>query len=431
MKVENKKPKNSPNFETPEIQQQIHEIAFYNVFDAFEINEAIKILQTARQKIETSIILPASKKIEPYKKNLFQFKDYLSSKIGAIQFKKDPDSFFQKKYKKLEEKLKNTIAIQTDKALTKIFEKNLEKKILQKSEKILQKPIRRIEQLQRLKIKERELLLEKMYPFDFALSGKIKKSINQALNLALGLVVATNIPFTGMLVNAITTLKTTIYLANRVHLLSILYGRPAICKEALFAVSAQIVNSINDFENNPKHKPLNPQTLVTLYQHTNQSKLYQLLKAATIKDLYISIPFVGSLSLAKISIDEQSITKLNLQLFRNYFNYQEIKKKIPEKKLQQEIKFWQCIYANQKKKKIVQKILSELDNKKGWNSASKKVLAKKILSSIWNLNPQEKKVYLQMQQQATEIAEQFYAQNKTTNISEFTDLYLTNFFKNN
>ena len=36
-----------------------------------------------------------------------------------------------------------------------------------------------------------------------------------------------------------------------------------------------------------------------------------------------------------------------------------------------------------------------------------------------------------MQQQATEIAEQFYAQNKTTNISEFTDLYLTNFFKNN
>ena len=331
MKVENKKPKNSPNFETPEIQQQIHEIAFYNVFDAFEINEAIKILQTARQKIETSIILPASKKIEPYKKNLFQFKDYLSSKIGAIQFKKDPDSFFQKKYKKLEEKLKNTIAIQTDKALTKIFEKNLEKKILQKSEKILQKPIRRIEQLQRLKIKERELLLEKMYPFDFALSGKIKKSINQALNLALGLVVATNIPFTGMLVNAITTLKTTIYLANRVHLLSILYGRPAICKEALFAVSAQIVNSINDFENNPKHKPLNPQTLVTLYQHTNQSKLYQLLKAATIKDLYISIPFVGSLSLAKISIDEQSITKLNLQLFRNYFNYQEIKKKYLKK----------------------------------------------------------------------------------------------------
>ena len=62
MKVENKKPKNSPNFETPEIQQQIHEIAFYNVFDAFEINEAIKILQTARQKIETSIILPASKR---------------------------------------------------------------------------------------------------------------------------------------------------------------------------------------------------------------------------------------------------------------------------------------------------------------------------------------------------------------------------------
>ena len=49
--------------------QQIQEIAFYNVFDAFEINEALKILQITRQKIETSIIRPAAKKIEPYKKN--------------------------------------------------------------------------------------------------------------------------------------------------------------------------------------------------------------------------------------------------------------------------------------------------------------------------------------------------------------------------
>ena len=272
---------------------------------------------------------------------------------------------FKKKYVKLEESLKNTIFasltkknslnFQTEKALSKIFERNIEEQIFQKSEKILNRSFERIEQLQNLQAEQRELLLEKLYPYDFALSGKIKSFINRTLNISLGLVVATNIPFTGMLVNAITTVKTTIYLANRVHLLSILYGRPVICKEALFAVSARIVSSISDFENNPDHKPLSPQSLANLYQHTNQSKLYQLLKAATIKDLYISIPFVGSLSLAKISIDEQSITKLTLQLFRNYFSYQELEKKITTAILKKEIEFWQCILPIKQKKNQLQK----------------------------------------------------------------------------
>ena len=413
--MENKKPKNSPNFKTVTTSsliesknlRQIQEIACYSVFEPFEINEALKILNSARQKIEKSILRPAAKKIEPYKKNFSQFKEYLSQKINKIEFKKNPDSFFQKKHTQLEEKLKNTLAAQTDKALTKIFERNLEKEILQKSEKILQQPLKRIEQLQQLKTEKRELLLQKMYPYDFALSGKIKSFINRTLNISLGLVVATNIPFTGMLVNAITTVKTTIYLANRVQLLSILYGFPVICKEALFSVSAQIVSSINDFENNPTHKPLSPQTLANLYQHTNKSKLYQLLKAATIKDFYISIPFVGSLSLAKISIDEQSITKLTLQLFRNYFAHQELEKKITSATLKKEIEFWQCIYTYQKKNHLLQKILTEQKEKKTKNNS-----LKKIWEGMWDLNPQEKKVYFKMQQTATEIAEQFYNQNK-------------------
>ena len=273
--------------------------------------------------------------------------------------------------------------------------------------------------MQQLKTEKRELLLQKMYPYDFALSGKIKSFINRTLNISLGLVVATNIPFTGMLVNAITTVKTTIYLANRVQLLSILYGFPVICKEALFSVSAQIVSSINDFENNPTHKPLSPQTLANLYQHTNKSKLYQLLKAATIKDFYISIPFVGSLSLAKISIDEQSITKLTLQLFRNYFAHQELEKKITSATLKKEIEFWQCIYTYQKKNHLLQKILTEQKEKKTKNNS-----LKKIWEGMWDLNPQEKKVYFKMQQTATEIAEQFYNQNKIKSIAEFSNSYL-------
>ena len=420
----NKKPKNLPNFSPFAIEkknlQQIQEIAFYNVFDAFEINEALKILQITRQKIETSIIRPAAKKIEPYKKKFTKFKDYFSQQTGKVKSKIILNDAFQKKYVKLEESLKNTIAIQTEKALSKIFERNIEEQIFQKSEKILNRSFERIEQLQNLQAEQRELLLEKLYPYDFALSGKIKSFINRTLNISLGLVVATNIPFTGMLVNAITTVKTTIYLANRVHLLSILYGRPVICKEALFAVSARIVSSISDFENNPDHKPLSPQSLANLYQHTNQSKLYQLLKAATIKDLYISIPFVGSLSLAKISIDEQSITKLTLQLFRNYSSYQELEKKITTAILKKEIEFWQCIYTHQRKNNLLQKILDELEEGQTKNNS-----LKKIWKGIWNLNPQEKQVYFKMQQQATEIAEQFYTQEKFKSIEKFTASYLS------
>ena len=355
----NKKPKSSPNFNPFAIEkknlQQIQEIAFYSVFEPFEINETQKILQSARQKIETSIIQPASKKIYPYKKKFTKFKDYFSQQTEKVKSKILLNDAFQKKYAKLEENLKNTIAIQTDETLSKIFERNLEEQIFQKSEKILTRPFKRIEQLRNLQSEQRELLLENLYPYDFALSGKIKSFINRTLNISLGLVVATNIPFTGMLVNTITTLKTTIYLTNRVHLLSTIYGCPIICKEALFEVSAKIVGSISDFENNPKHKPLSSQTLANLYQHTNKSKLYQLLKAATIKDFYISIPFVGSLSLAKISIDEQSITKLTLQLFRNYFVHQELKKKIPEENLKPAIEFWQIIYTIQKKHSIMLK----------------------------------------------------------------------------
>ena len=147
----------------------------------------------------------------------------------------------------------------------------------------------------------------------------------------------------------------------------------------LFAVSARIVSSISDFENNPDHKPLSPQSLANLYQHTNQSKLYQLLKAATIKDLYISIPFVGSLSLAKISIDEQSITKLTLQLFRNYFSYQELEKKITTAILKKEIEFWQCIYTHQRKNNLLQKItVKKLKKKRGNLTTPLSTLAKAI-----------------------------------------------------
>ena len=87
----NKKPKNLPNFNPFAIEkknlQQIQEIAFYNVFDAFEINEALKILQITRQKIETSIIRPAAKKIEPYKKKFTKFKDYFSQQTGKVKSK--------------------------------------------------------------------------------------------------------------------------------------------------------------------------------------------------------------------------------------------------------------------------------------------------------------------------------------------------------
>lgn len=408
----------------------IQKIAFSAVYSPFEINEALKLIQKTRAKLETSIVQPISEKITPYKKKIFKFKDKLFVKIknslSKFDNKEKPPYYIdiKDKYSVIMEKIKEYIAVQTDKAISLIFEKKAEALVIKKAQTMLDIKITKIYQIQRLNLSQRQQLLDSLYPFDINLTGKIRKYLNYSFNISLGLVVASNIPFTGATVNLLTTIKTVIYLSNRIQLLSAIYGYPVICKESLFEVATKIVASIIDYENNPKHQPLEPAVIGILYNYQKDSKLYDLLKKSTIKDLYISIPLVGSLSLAKISIDEESITQLTLHLFQNYYSLELLKKNFSEKIINQEIKKWRDIYQVLKKSDFIknkQKVfIKDIPNKK--KLFDKKIL--KFIKKIKNFSTEKIDIRSLLEQEAQNIYSQFYKQKKITNLAEFVDNYL-------
>jgi hypothetical protein len=371
--------------------ERIQELAFHSVFEPFEINLALKVIRETRVKIE--------EKISP----IFQKTSLLKSKVrgitGSIKSiaskngsrllewgeKKNiekPEAFnhLKEHYDHLGEKFKNHFFIQLDKGLSLVFEREFEKLVIKKAKTILGLELENIVAIQRLPRTDKMKLLESMYPFELNFTGKLRKTVNQTSNILLGALVASNIPLTGATVNIITTFKTIIYLSNRLHLLASIYGHPIICKEAMFVVATKIISSIVDYENNAKHKPLNPKVIGELYQYTMNSSLFELLKKSTIKDLYISVPLVGSLSLAKITLDEQSVTKLTLQLVKDYFEYQELKEKYGESKLKQELDIWRRIYFAQKKCGWVDKVIKEAATEKGDSQNLLKKIIKKVKS---------------------------------------------------
>ena len=381
--MEDKEQKNLLNFRdfSAEELEIIQQLGFHRVFEPFEVNLAIRLVRTTRVKMEKKIS-PILDKISNYKQKITTKIPVWNNKIKnhLPKYNKDNENYtlqeLKKNYSVWEEKIKHFFFQQLDKALSIIFERELEYLIINKAKKLFKIEIKNITDIQKLTRKNRILLLENMYPFELTFTGKVKKNINRTSNVLLGLVVASNIPFTGATVNLVTTFKTIIYLSNRLHLLSSIYGYPVISKQAIFFVSTQIVQSIIDYENNKNHQPLDPNTIKDLYRYTNKSKLFELIKHSTIKDFYISIPLVGSLSLVKISLDEDNVTKLTLQLVRDYFDIQELKKKYGEEKLEKEIECWQNIYAMQKKIGWIEKLIYNATEKKEEKKKLQKILQK-------------------------------------------------------
>lgn len=414
MPMEKKKQDNSQNFKLahheylePMDLAIIQNLAFHQVFEPFEVNFALKLIREARVTIENKIspVLQKVSKLAGSVKSKAQ-QGFWKTKQAFSEMKmfnaKKIDSLdgMKKNYNKWESKIKNLFFTQLDKGISLVFEREFENLIIQKAKHILDIDLENIVAIQRLPRADRIKLLENLYPFELTLTGKIRKSINQTSNILLGLVVASNIPLTGGTVNLITTFKSVIYLSNRLHLLSSIYGYPIICKEAIFLVSTKIISSIIDYESNAKHKPLNPQVIGDLYQYTAKSSLMKLLKKSTIKDLYISVPLVGSLSLAKITLDEQSITKLTLQLVRDYFDYQYLAQKYTQQKINQELKIWYEIYLEQKKSGWIKKILDEA-SKQIFKQQKKSKLKEKISNSI-NFEKKEQLVLQKIHQKAME-----------------------------
>ena len=408
----------------------IQNIAYHQVFEPFEISFGLKVVRETRLKIEKKLA-PAIEKISPIKKKALVMKEKMKNQVAITKEKigfwkksitnSDNKNFssWKQNYTEWGDKIKKIFFIQLDKGLNLVFERELENLVIKKANQVLDLQLKNIIEIQNLNRSDRKLLLKHLYPFALTFSGKLKKTINQTSNIFLGLVVASNIPFTGASVNLITTFKTIIYLSNRLHLLASIHGKPVICKEAMFFVATKIISSIIDYENNKDHTPLELHQIQYLFEFTPKSSLLELFKKSTIKDLYISVPFVGSLSLAKITLDEQSVTKLTLQLFCDYFDYQYLEKKYTKEKLEEELNTWRTIYKYQKKSGWMQKILKEITVKESKNPI------KKIFGKLQTLEEKEQKVLEKINQTAKETYSQFEKKPKQ-NLEEFVSQFYEN-----
>ena len=410
--MEKKKQNNLQNFKTayqkkfaPLDLDIIKDLAFHRVFEPFEINFALNFIRETRVKMEQKIN-PVLQKFSVFsfkirKKTSQSFTKLKQNLSQSTLLKKNSVLVhnFKKKHSHWEEKAKEVFFIQLDKALSLVFERKFETLIIQKSKSTCNLDLKNIIAIQKLSRTNRMLLLKNMYPFELTLTGKIKKTINQTSNILLGLVVVSNIPFTGATVNLITTFKSVIYLSNRLHLLSSIYGCPIICKEAGFTVATKIVSNIIDYESNPHHTPLHYSIVKDLYQYRSKSSLLEFLKKSTIKDIYISIPLVGSLSLAKITLDEQNITKLTLKLVQNYFDYQYLLQKYEKQILDQELALWEKIYYTQKKCGWVNRMLQKIVNK----TKPAKNFAKDIFKSMQKFKKKEQVALENIHQKAIQI----------------------------
>ncbi len=179
--------------------------------------------------------------------------------------------------------------------------------ILRRSAKVLNREIMGFREIKNLSDQERETLLQALYPYDSPISNDLLKGFDAALNLGLGVLVATNLPGTGLAAAAANMVKTLFKAANRINIMSAVYGLKVANPAALYQVTGQILASLADWETNPSHRPLDPQILQELYSPGNlgnRAHLRAMLAHAFKKEAYIAIPGVGMISLGKIQLDD-------------------------------------------------------------------------------------------------------------------------------
>ncbi|MCR9141132.1 MAG: hypothetical protein NXI24_02690 [bacterium] len=161
--------------------------------------------------------------------------------------------------------------------------------------------------MRELSPEEREQLVDELYPYDLPGFAPYMKAVDLTVNVGLGAVVATNLPGTGSLVHLINMIKTIFKIAHRLHMMSTIHGAAIRDPNALFVVSAKILQSLQGWEAAADHRPLDSAVLDELYAAAGDDEaraLPALLGASLKKDLYISVPGVGTVGVGKISLDD-------------------------------------------------------------------------------------------------------------------------------
>ena len=247
----------------------------------------------------------------------------VSELLGKLnQATEEIQKLAKKGYSSIEEKTKRLTIAFLEKGLELLIYEDTTEWILKRANKCLERSdITNIDQIQQLLPGERLKLIQSLYPYDSPAYNSFMKRFDVSLNVALGAVVATNIPGTGIAVSVVNMGKTIFKMGNRLNIMSAIYGKKIASPEALFKASARIIASLEDWENNDQHVPLDPDVLEDLYfaeSEEDPSAFRELLSTVVRKDAYIAIPGVGMISLGKINLDDFKMDLVVQHLVINY-----------------------------------------------------------------------------------------------------------------
>ncbi len=228
----------------------------------------------------------------------------------------------KKGYSGLEEKAKRLTLTFIEKGLELLLYEDAASWILKRANESLNRSdINSLDQVVHLSTSDHEKLINEFYPYDSPAFQKYLKRFDLSVNIGLGAVVATNIPGTGLFVSLVNMGKTLVKIGNRLNIMSAIYGRQIVSPNALFKTCATILRSLEDWENNPEHIPLDPDILDCLYQtdaEDDREAFQDLLGSVVRKEAYIAIPGVGMISLGKINLDDVKMDLIIYHLVRNY-----------------------------------------------------------------------------------------------------------------
>ncbi|MBT3225776.1 MAG: hypothetical protein HN580_02020 [Deltaproteobacteria bacterium] len=324
----------------------LQQIARDHVIEPFAGKKSLETIQKTRSGVEKGLtkLKSASSKAGDWiskTKLADQSQKRVSRFVQEIKEKQSSESItgffeklnhatedFQKMAKKgytgLEEKTKRLTFTFIEKGLELLLYEDAASWILKRANSCLHRSdIDSLDQIVQLSNSDHEKLIKEFYPYDSPVFQKYLKRFDLSVNVGLGAVVATNIPGTGLLVSLVNMGKTLVKIGNRLNIMSAIYGRQIASANALFKVSASILRSLEDWENNQEHIPLDSGILDGLYQTDveDDSEAFQdLLGSVVRKEAYIAIPGVGMISLGKINLDD---VKMDLVVSHLVINYAE------------------------------------------------------------------------------------------------------------
>ena len=356
---------------TPEDKAILQQIARDQVIEPFEGRKSLETIQKTRSGLEKgvlrikSVTKKAGKAIKDSKvyeisKNRISQVTKKTSDISQSGFLHDlmqrlndaTDDFqtsIKKHYKDVEEKARKISVTYTRKGLEFLLYEDTESWIIKRANSVLKREdLNTIDKVRELNALDRKQLIDELYPYNSPNFKSLMKTFETSLNVTLGAVVASNIPGTGIGVSIINMAKTLVKLGHRINIMSAIYGYRISSPQSLFKASAMILKSMDDWENNPDHSPIDFQILDQLYLETDEdseSSFYELMEAIVRKDAYIAIPGVGMISLGKINLDDMKIDIVVQNLVENYFNYNHLTSVYTEEEIDRVLHDYRLIYA--------------------------------------------------------------------------------------